>query len=212
MASVVTPRHRLGPPSRAIDLSTMYPVQSVSDLTGSNNPAPPSPASWGRGAPADSRCVNAVAAKAGIQTCAVSRLLLWIPAFAGMTGEYSFSVMNQTPRRRKPQKRARAEAPHTCFWSPDASRSKRKASICHGARLCPGNRDSWVLRPSFTKPPTASRPSRRARVVGRKRGGRAPPARGDRARRPAGDFIGNSTALCGGLTSVWKPGRPFATW
>ena len=35
----LTPRHRRGPPRRAIDLSTMYPVQSVSDLTGSNTAA-----------------------------------------------------------------------------------------------------------------------------------------------------------------------------
>jgi len=33
----LTPRHRRGPPRRAIDLSTMYPAQSVSDLTGSNS-------------------------------------------------------------------------------------------------------------------------------------------------------------------------------
>ena len=36
IAQVSLKRHRRGPPRRAIDLSTMYPAQSVSDLTGSN--------------------------------------------------------------------------------------------------------------------------------------------------------------------------------
>ena len=49
----LSPRHRRGPPRRAIDLSTIYPVQSVSDLTGSNTPPCPAPARGaGRSSPA----------------------------------------------------------------------------------------------------------------------------------------------------------------
>ncbi len=36
----LTPSHRRGPPRRAIEMSTMYPVQSVSDLTDQTLPDP----------------------------------------------------------------------------------------------------------------------------------------------------------------------------
>lgn len=42
-ASPTARRHRRGPLRRAVDLSTMYPVQSVNDLTGSYTGGPPPP-------------------------------------------------------------------------------------------------------------------------------------------------------------------------